>query len=108
MAGIFAHRAAGQWNAQHVERQISVVEINLPLMDESEGLAAFDSLMFFGDNGGGDQFAFVRRPEAQEVFVLRTLERQPDRRCEGGTVAASRAAGIPFTAAWPRTPSTTR
>ncbi|MEU0387509.1 SMI1/KNR4 family protein [Streptomyces chartreusis] len=29
----------------------------------------FDSLMFFGDNGGGDQFAFVRRPERQEVFV---------------------------------------
>jgi hypothetical protein len=29
----------------------------------------FDSLMFFGDNGGGDQFAFVRRPERHEVFV---------------------------------------
>ncbi|WP_237304991.1 SMI1/KNR4 family protein [Streptomyces qaidamensis] len=29
----------------------------------------FDSLMFFGDNGGGDQFAFVRRPERSEVFV---------------------------------------
>ncbi|WP_180989767.1 SMI1/KNR4 family protein [Streptomyces cahuitamycinicus] len=29
----------------------------------------FDALMFFGDNGGGDQFAFVRRPERDEVFV---------------------------------------
>ncbi|MFI6371735.1 SMI1/KNR4 family protein [Streptomyces sp. NPDC050546] len=29
----------------------------------------FDSLMFFGDNGGGDQFAFVRAPERDEVFV---------------------------------------
>ncbi|MFI8831135.1 SMI1/KNR4 family protein [Streptomyces afghaniensis] len=29
----------------------------------------FDSLMFFGDNGGGDQFAFVRRLERHEVFV---------------------------------------
>ncbi|GGP77206.1 SMI1/KNR4 family protein [Streptomyces griseoincarnatus] len=29
----------------------------------------FDSLMFFGDNGGGDQFAFVRVPERNEVFV---------------------------------------
>ena len=29
----------------------------------------FDSLMFFGDNGGGDQFAFVRSPERNDVFV---------------------------------------
>jgi hypothetical protein len=29
----------------------------------------FDSLVFFGDNGGGDQFAFVRKPERNEVFV---------------------------------------
>lgn len=29
----------------------------------------FDSLIFFGDNGGGDQFAFVRKPERDEVFV---------------------------------------
>ncbi|WMD03567.1 SMI1/KNR4 family protein [Streptomyces sp. FXY-T5] len=30
---------------------------------------SFDSLIFFGDNGGGDQFAFVRLPERNEVFV---------------------------------------
>ncbi|MFJ8822753.1 SMI1/KNR4 family protein [Streptomyces sp. NPDC102467] len=31
---------------------------------------AFDSLMFFGDNGGGDQFAFIRRPTRDdEIFV---------------------------------------
>ena len=29
----------------------------------------FDPLIFFGDNGGGDQFAFVRKPERDEVFV---------------------------------------
>ncbi|MGW2380389.1 SMI1/KNR4 family protein [Streptomyces lincolnensis] len=29
----------------------------------------FDALMFFGDNGGGDQFAFVRTPERDDVFV---------------------------------------
>ncbi|MEV6109751.1 hypothetical protein AB0M28_34335 [Streptomyces sp. NPDC051940] len=29
----------------------------------------FEPLMFFGDNGGGDQFAFVRTPERDEVFV---------------------------------------
>ncbi|AKL70633.1 MULTISPECIES: SMI1/KNR4 family protein [Streptomyces] len=29
----------------------------------------FEPLMFFGDNGGGDQFAFVRTPQRSEVFV---------------------------------------
>ncbi|MFF3316762.1 SMI1/KNR4 family protein [Streptomyces sp. NPDC003035] len=29
----------------------------------------FETLMFFGDNGGGDQFAFVRAPERDDVFV---------------------------------------
>lgn len=29
----------------------------------------FESLLFFGDNGGGDQFAFVRTPERDDVFV---------------------------------------
>lgn len=29
----------------------------------------FDSLVFFGDNGGGDQFAFARLPDRPDVFV---------------------------------------
>ncbi|TDC40846.1 SMI1/KNR4 family protein [Actinomadura sp. KC345] len=29
----------------------------------------FDALLFFGDNGGGDQFAFVRTPPRPDVFV---------------------------------------
>jgi hypothetical protein len=29
----------------------------------------FDSLMFFGDNGGGDQFAFVRTQDRDEISV---------------------------------------
>ncbi|WP_153547188.1 SMI1/KNR4 family protein [Streptomyces sp. RB17] len=29
----------------------------------------FDALLFFGDNGGGDQFAFVKKPERPDVFV---------------------------------------
>jgi hypothetical protein len=29
----------------------------------------FDALLFFGDNGGGDRFAFVRRPERPDIFV---------------------------------------
>ncbi|KEG42814.1 MULTISPECIES: SMI1/KNR4 family protein [Streptomyces althioticus group] len=29
----------------------------------------FDPLLFFGDNGGGDQFALVVTPERDDVFV---------------------------------------
>jgi hypothetical protein len=29
----------------------------------------FEPLMFFGSNGGGDQFAFIRTPARDEVFV---------------------------------------
>ncbi|GAA1589391.1 SMI1/KNR4 family protein [Actinomadura kijaniata] len=29
----------------------------------------FDALLFFGDNGGGDQFAFVRTPARPDIFV---------------------------------------
>lgn len=30
---------------------------------------SFDPLLFFGDNGGGDQFAFVQKPERPDIFV---------------------------------------
>ncbi|MFF7504411.1 SMI1/KNR4 family protein [Streptomyces lavendulae] len=29
----------------------------------------FDALLFFGDNGGGDHFAFVQRPQRPDIFV---------------------------------------
>ncbi|MFE3658415.1 SMI1/KNR4 family protein [Streptomyces sp. NPDC059165] len=29
----------------------------------------FDPLLFFGDNGGGDQFAFVQQPDRPDIFV---------------------------------------
>lgn len=37
--------------------------------DFTELYMPFEPLMFFGDNGGGDQFAFVRTPQRDEVFV---------------------------------------
>ncbi|WP_245769150.1 SMI1/KNR4 family protein [Streptomyces indicus] len=37
--------------------------------DFPELYESFDPLLFFGDNGGGDQFAFVRTPERDDVFV---------------------------------------
>ncbi|MGW0604376.1 SMI1/KNR4 family protein [Streptomyces sp. NPDC002640] len=29
----------------------------------------FDALLFFGDNGGGDQFALVEQPDRPDIFV---------------------------------------
>lgn len=49
-----------------------IVEQNL-LFWSDESFAqlymSFDALLFFGDNGGGDQFAFVQKPERPDVFV---------------------------------------
>ncbi|WP_328443905.1 SMI1/KNR4 family protein [Streptomyces sp. NBC_00386] len=49
-----------------------IVEQNL-LFWSDETLArlymSFDAFLFFGDNGGGDQFAFVQRPERPDIFV---------------------------------------
>ncbi|MFJ9771383.1 SMI1/KNR4 family protein [Kitasatospora sp. NPDC101157] len=49
-----------------------IVEQNL-LLRSDESFARlympFDPFLFFGDNGGGDLFAFVRKPERPDVFV---------------------------------------
>ncbi|MEU2720399.1 SMI1/KNR4 family protein [Streptomyces smyrnaeus] len=49
-----------------------IVEDNLRFWSDS-GFAAlympFQPLLFFGDNGGGDQFAFVRTPPRADIFV---------------------------------------
>ncbi|MFF0107167.1 SMI1/KNR4 family protein [Streptomyces hirsutus] len=54
------------WSAERILRD------NLAFRGDAEYRSlymSFDSLLFFGDNGGGDQFAFVRQPERNEVFV---------------------------------------
>ncbi|WP_330457961.1 SMI1/KNR4 family protein [Streptomyces sp. NBC_00820] len=49
-----------------------IVEHNL-LFRSDESFARlympFDALLFFGDDGGGDQFALVVKPERPDVFV---------------------------------------
>ncbi|MEV0344131.1 SMI1/KNR4 family protein [Nonomuraea sp. NPDC050680] len=37
--------------------------------DFKELYMPFDSLLFFGDNGGGDQFAYVVEPDRHDIFV---------------------------------------
>jgi hypothetical protein len=37
--------------------------------DLSELYLPFDGLLFFGDNGGGDQFAFVLRDNRRDIFI---------------------------------------
>ncbi|MFF0425496.1 SMI1/KNR4 family protein [Streptomyces sp. NPDC021012] len=49
-----------------------IVEQNLLFRSDSsfaQLYMPFDALLFFGDNGGGDQFAFVRTPQRPDVFV---------------------------------------
>jgi hypothetical protein len=54
------------WNA----RQIAADNLDLRQNPEFPRLyMPFEPLMFFGDSGGGDLFAFVRTPSRPEVFV---------------------------------------
>ncbi|MFG2402599.1 SMI1/KNR4 family protein [Streptomyces lydicus] len=49
-----------------------IVEHNLRFWSDSsfaDLYMPFDALFFFGDNGGGDQFAFVRTPRRADIFV---------------------------------------
>ncbi|MFI9045793.1 SMI1/KNR4 family protein [Streptomyces sp. NPDC053427] len=43
----------------HVRSDRSFADLYMP----------FDALLFFGDNGGGDRFAFVRTPPRADIFV---------------------------------------
>ncbi|MDT7843392.1 SMI1/KNR4 family protein [Streptomyces justiciae] len=49
-----------------------IVETNLHFWSDqtfTQLYMTFDPLLFFGDNGGGDQFAFVQKPERPDIFV---------------------------------------
>ncbi|MFJ4185231.1 SMI1/KNR4 family protein [Kitasatospora sp. NPDC089509] len=49
-----------------------IVEQNLSFRSDpsfAQLYMPFDALLFFGDNGGGDQFAFVRTPRRPDIFV---------------------------------------
>ncbi|WP_207946675.1 SMI1/KNR4 family protein [Actinomadura sp. 7K507] len=49
-----------------------IVEQNLQFWSDdsfADLYMPFDALFFFGDNGGGDQFAFVQTPPRPDVFV---------------------------------------
>jgi hypothetical protein len=54
------------WSAERILSENASLRSN----DQLRNLyMPFDPLLFFGDNGGGDQFAFVRIPERDDVFV---------------------------------------
>ncbi len=54
------------WSAEQVARDNTAFR-SAP--DFADLYMPFEPLMFFGDNAGGDQFAFVRTPERGDVFV---------------------------------------
>ncbi|MFE1951029.1 SMI1/KNR4 family protein [Streptomyces sp. NPDC059524] len=60
------HGAESVWSTERI------LEVNASFRSQADFrdlYMPFDALMFFGDNGGGDQFAFVRTPERDDVFV---------------------------------------
>ncbi|MGW7367786.1 SMI1/KNR4 family protein [Streptomyces sp. NPDC054841] len=65
--GIVGHYGvAAVWPLQRI------VEDNLRFRSDrsfADLYMPFDALLFFGDNGGGDQFAFVRTPARPDIFV---------------------------------------
>ncbi len=54
------------WSAQRIADENWAFRVD---PDYSRLYVSFSSLMFFGDNGGGDQFAFMRSPDRSDVFV---------------------------------------
>lgn len=62
----------GQYGVDIVWPVEQIVEYNLRFWSDSsfaDLYMPFDALFFFGDNGGGDQFAFVRTPRRADIFV---------------------------------------
>lgn len=62
----------GEYGTDVVWSLNRIVEQNLLFWspDTFPGLyMPFDPLLFFGDDGGGDQFAFVLTPERPDIFV---------------------------------------
>ncbi|MEU8545568.1 SMI1/KNR4 family protein [Streptomyces roseoverticillatus] len=54
------------WSAERILEDNASFRVNSSFADLYD---SFDSMLFFGDNGGGDQFAFLRNPDRSEVFV---------------------------------------
>ncbi|MFD5424441.1 SMI1/KNR4 family protein [Streptomyces sp. NPDC127084] len=65
--GVLGHTSVGTvWSLDEI------VEQNLTFWSDptfAQLYMPFDALLFFGDNGGGDQFAFVQKPARPDVFV---------------------------------------
>ncbi|MFJ5804437.1 SMI1/KNR4 family protein [Streptomyces decoyicus] len=62
----------GQYGVDTIWPVEQIVEHNLRCWSDSsfaDLYMPFDALFFFGDNGGGDQFAFVRKPRRADIFV---------------------------------------
>ncbi|MEU4119519.1 SMI1/KNR4 family protein [Kitasatospora sp. NPDC028055] len=65
--GIVGHTSVDTvWPVERIVEQNLLFRSNRSF---AELYMPFDALLFFGDNGGGDRFAFVRTPQRPDVFV---------------------------------------
>lgn len=74
LAGLLAETngIVGQYGVDTVWPVEQMVEHNLRSWSDTsfaDLYMSFDALLFFGDNGGGDQFSFVRTPRRADIFV---------------------------------------
>ncbi|MFG3013438.1 SMI1/KNR4 family protein [Streptomyces cinerochromogenes] len=54
------------WSAEKIMEENQSFRRNAEFRDL---YMSFEALLFFGDNGAGDQFAFVRTPPRDDIFV---------------------------------------
>jgi hypothetical protein len=62
----------GQSSVSTVWALDQIVEQNLLFWSDpafAQLYMPFDALLFFGDNGGGDHFALVQKPQRPDIFV---------------------------------------
>ncbi|WP_308011799.1 SMI1/KNR4 family protein [Actinacidiphila acidipaludis] len=65
--GIIGHTGVDTvWPVEEIVEQNIFIRTDRSLAQLS---MSFDSFLFFGDNGGGDQFAFVEAPQRPDIFV---------------------------------------
>lgn len=78
-----------EWGSGLVWSVEEIVDQNIRFRHDpefAELYMSFDQLMFFGDNGGGDQFAYVRLPSGQNTGVYVWDHETDDRKWVAGSL----------------------
>ncbi|WP_410869826.1 SMI1/KNR4 family protein [Nocardia sp. A7] len=78
-----------EWGSGLVWSVQEIIDHNIEFRrdaDFAELYMSFDQLMFFGDNGGGDQFCYVRLPSGHNTGVYVWDHESDDRKWVAGSL----------------------